>query len=386
VQTGRLFYLPVFRAARTRDKHRARSSGQRCAWILFAGRPARTYAPAQAGGRTLGCQQASTGHPGCPAGAQRDQESWTCTGRPAGRNGVSGRRQKSRHSAQRDGGSRFFPAVIDRRFRSPVPQVEPGLRTGCWGARRLRRYGQHASLSATSPPSSNRSRGPVPPQAWWASEHAHAFPVGGLYAPIKKQRRAQRCAAGRWNPASGRVGRTPEDFEDTGSMHKFQPPRRRLPTGPEARFHPKASPFIRFSSGAGNFSGAIARHWSPHNHFYFFRAKNISPLKMAHDSDFFASRKYLSRARGGSGWAFSEEKSPVRRFFSPPQHRHVVVTMLSTQKVTENYQNQPLIYLTGYQAIPISCGQGSGHPHPVVVDNVSGSFGNLVSPGSFCRL
>jgi hypothetical protein len=42
--------------------------------------------------------------------------------------------------------------------------------------------------------------------------------------------------------------------------------------------------------------------------------------------------------------------------------------------------------LTGFGAIPISCGQGSGHPHPVVVDNVSGSFGNFMSPGSFCRL
>jgi hypothetical protein len=55
------------------------------------------------------------------------------------------------------------------------------------------------------------------------------------------------------------------------------------------------------------------------------------------------------------------------------------------QKIAENSQNPPLICLTGHGAISISCGQGSGHPHPVVVDNVSGSFGNLVSPEAFRR-
>ncbi|HEY0864605.1 MAG TPA: hypothetical protein VGD97_10915 [Lacunisphaera sp.] len=120
--------------------------------------------------------------------------------------------------------------------------------------------------------------------------------------------------------------------------------------------------------------------------FLFFRAKNIFPLKNAHDSEFFASRKFLSGARFAPTRRFSEEKRPVVAFFHPTDHRREVASMLSTQKVTENYQIQPLIYLTGYPAIPISCGQGSGHPHPVVVDNVSGSFGNLVSPGSFCRL
>jgi hypothetical protein len=120
--------------------------------------------------------------------------------------------------------------------------------------------------------------------------------------------------------------------------------------------------------------------------FLFFRAKNIFPLKNAHDAKFFASRKYLSAARFAPAGRFSEGKRPVAAFFSPPDHRREAVTMLSTQKVTENYQIQPLIYLTGHQAIPISCGQGSGHPHPVVVDNVSGSFGNFMSPGSFCRL
>ncbi len=35
--------------------------------FIYAGRPARTNAPAQAGGRSLGCQQASTGHTGLTA-------------------------------------------------------------------------------------------------------------------------------------------------------------------------------------------------------------------------------------------------------------------------------------------------------------------------------
>jgi hypothetical protein len=91
-----------------------------------------------------------------------------------------------------------------------------------------------------------------------------------------------------------------------------------------------------------------AAHHASSRAFLFFRAKNNSPLKMAHDSDYFASRKYLSRARFARVGCFPEEKSRVLRFFSPPRHQHVVVTMLSTQKVTENYQNQPLIYLTGY--------------------------------------
>jgi hypothetical protein len=128
-----------------------------------------------------------------------------------------------------------------------------------------------------------------------------------------------------------------------------------------------------------------AAPFRPRARFYFFRAKNISPLGNAHDSKFFASRKYLSGARFASMRCFSEEKRPVAVFFSAPDHRHESVTMLSTQKVTENYQIQPLIYLTGYPAIPISCGQGSGHPHPVVVDNVLESFSNLVSLDAFCR-
>jgi hypothetical protein len=47
--------------------------------------------------------------------------------------------------------------------------------------------------------------------------------------------------------------------------------------------------------------------------------------------------------------------------------------LLSTPKMTENLQKLPEFYLTVICAIPIGCGQGSGHPHPVVVDNVLGS-------------
>ena len=120
--------------------------------------------------------------------------------------------------------------------------------------------------------------------------------------------------------------------------------------------------------------------------FSFFSAENISPLGIALDGEFFASRKYLRNVRGAGVVRFSEEKSPSRAFFAAANHLREVVTMLSTQKVTENLQKPPLIYLTGFGAVPISCGQGSGHPHPVVVDNVLGSFGNLVSPEAFSRL
>jgi hypothetical protein len=58
---------------------------------------------------------------------------------------------------------------------------------------------------------------------------------------------------------------------------------------------------------------------------------------------------------------------------------------VSTKKVTENLQTFTDFYLTVICTIPIGCGQGSGHPHPVVVDNVLESFGNFISPGLFAR-
>jgi hypothetical protein len=59
--------------------------------------------------------------------------------------------------------------------------------------------------------------------------------------------------------------------------------------------------------------------------------------------------------------------------------------LMSTQKVTEKLRSRSGIQLTVISAIPIGCGQGSGHPHPVVVDNVSGSFGKFCSPALFGR-
>ena len=56
------------------------------------------------------------------------------------------------------------------------------------------------------------------------------------------------------------------------------------------------------------------------------------------------------------------------------------------QKLTQNFQIRLLIYLTEKGQISISCGQGSAHPHPVVVDNVLGSFGNFMWPEAFFRL
>jgi len=79
-------------------------------------------------------------------------------------------------------------------------------------------------------------------------------------------------------------------------------------------------------------------------------------------------------------------KSPVCGFFPHQNCPRAAVLSLSTTKLTENFRKQPLNLLTVPKAIPISCGQGSGHPHPVVVDNVLGSFGNLVSPDAFYRL
>ncbi len=211
-----------------------------------------------------------------------------------------------------------IPAGINRthRARSSGPRcawLQGGTRPpdGLAGRPKSSQIREHASLPVTSPPSSNRSGGPVPPRGIGL----RPFPLWGTPFP----------------------GRRP--------------------------------PVITRSRA-----------------FLFFRAKNIFPLKIAHDAEFFASRKYLSGTRFAPTRRFSEEKRPAAVFFNPPDHRREVVTMLSTQKVTENYQIQPLIYLTGHNPIPISCGQGSGHPHPVVVDNVSGSCGNLMSPERFCRL
>jgi hypothetical protein len=99
----------------------------------------------------------------------------------------------------------------------------------------------------------------------------------------------------------------------------------------------------------------------------------------------FPSRKYLHISPAGRAHRFSEEKSASRAKYFLRQPKHEAISCLSTKKVTGNFQNPPEFCLTGYGPISISCGQGSGHPHPVVVDNVLGSFGNLVSPALFDR-
>ena len=81
---------------------------------------------------------------------------------------------------------------------------------------------------------------------------------------------------------------------------------------------------------------------------------------------------------------FRGEMPPRRKYFKKNFARDAGLG-LSTQKLTEYFQKRPLICLTEIGPVPISCGQGSGHPHPVVVDNVLGSFGNLVSPALFDR-
>lgn len=119
--------------------------------------------------------------------------------------------------------------------------------------------------------------------------------------------------------------------------------------------------------------------------FIFPREKNSSSQNFARRGKF-RVKKIFARRPPRARFAFSEEKSRHAGFFSRAPTRRNAPTGMSTQKVTENYQIPPLMSLTGYNPISISCGQGSGHPHPVVVDNVSGSFGNLMSPEAFCRL
>jgi hypothetical protein len=116
-----------------------------------------------------------------------------------------------------------------------------------------------------------------------------------------------------------------------------------------------------------------------------FSAGNFFPRKILHVAEIFPSRRISPPAAETTAWPFSEGKPGPRVIRFPFWCKSWEPNSLSTQKVTENLQIAPEFNLTDPKPIPISCGQGSGHPHPVVVDNVSGSFGNLVSPWLFDR-
>jgi hypothetical protein len=91
----------------------------------------------------------------------------------------------------------------------------------------------------------------------------------------------------------------------------------------------------------------------------------------------------ISRRAGEK--SFSEENAPPLAEKNRGKRKHEAANSMSTKKVTGNYQNPPEFCLTGYPPISISCGQGSGHPHPVVVDNVLGSFSKFCSLTLFGR-
>jgi hypothetical protein len=97
-------------------------------------------------------------------------------------------------------------------------------------------------------------------------------------------------------------------------------------------------------------------------------------------------KKIFGRIASGLARAGFRGKTDRRAFSFKNISSREAAPGLSNTKMTENLQKLPLIQLTEIRPVSISCGQGSGHPHPVVVDNVSGSFGNLASPTAFCRL
>ena len=117
----------------------------------------------------------------------------------------------------------------------------------------------------------------------------------------------------------------------------------------------------------------------------FLPRKKFSPQRIPPRPEFFPSRKYLCISPAAGEKSFSEEKTTDAQKYFAPKPKHGAINSLSTKKVTGNYQNPPEFCLTGYDPISISCGQGSGHPHPVVVDNVLESFGNFPSPRLFAR-
>jgi len=111
-----------------------------------------------------------------------------------------------------------------------------------------------------------------------------------------------------------------------------------------------------------------------------FSSENFTPPQNFPVKKIFVRNPFASPRR-----VFRGEIDSLRKYFQRAAE-FVPAFTLSTPKVTENLQRLIDFYLTVICAIPIGCGQGSGHPHPVVVDNVLESFGNFHSPGLFARL
>jgi len=142
---------------------------------------------------------------------------------------------------------------------------------------------------------------------------------------------------------------------------------------------PDSSPPLRALSfgplpAQKNISTPARKKIPPHFHSQIFSRRQKFPVKKIFVPVPYACRHWVFRGEIDSPKIYFERWAE----FAPP-------ISLSTQKVTENLQNLTPLHLTVISAIPIGCGQGSGHPHPVVVDNVLESFGNFISPGLFAR-
>src|SRR4051812_1757494 len=111
-------------------------------------------------------------------------------------------------------------------------------------------------------------------------------------------------------------------------------------------------------NGSKYFRGASRKNSALIPHRIFSRREKF-PVKKIFVLLPYADRSCLFRG---------EIDYPKIYFVGP--HEFVPPFSLSTQKVTENLQIRTALHLTVISAIPIGCGQGSGHPHPVVVDNV----------------
>jgi len=115
-----------------------------------------------------------------------------------------------------------------------------------------------------------------------------------------------------------------------------------------------------------------------------FPARDFPSGNFAQPGNFPVKKIFVRIPRASPRRVFRGEIDP-RAFLSGRADEFAPGVSLSTQKVTENLQNSAALHLTVNSAIPIGCGQGSGHPHPVVVDNVLGSFSKFYSLPLFGR-